>query len=444
MRNLSFILLVIAFSFYSLAGGRKIPEKKADYILLKRGSIVDVMSGKTMVGDILIKNERIETISYDGSISEPKGVITYDLTGKFVIPGLIDGHVHITHGTYKEAVDHLGTALKYGVTGVRDMGGDGRMLTLLKKNMMVGENSGSDIYFSTIIAGPEFFVKDPRPQSVAAGAKAGKVSWQRELEDSTDCRQIVAEAKGMGATAIKIYTEVKGELIKKISDEAKKQGLKIWGHAAIPPSRPHEVIEGGVETISHAGDWLQYELIDKMRDRYSFKSRKEAMAYRKKLMTLPWTISTPKVKKIFDLMKKKNCIMDATLFVYHVGLKRKGGAGKIAEARYKYAMKTVKEAYKYGVKICAGSDHMISPENYRNPINIHKELELLSEAGMSNIDVLRSATIVNAEVVGDEKNTGSISKGKLANIVVLNKDPLKKISNTRDIKYVIKRGKHIL
>ena len=95
-----------------------------------------------------------------------------------------------------------------------------------------------------------------------------------------------------------------------------------------------------------------------------------------------------------------------------------------------------------GAKIGAGSDSMINTED--NTVNIHIELELLTKVGLSNIDAIRAATIVNVEGLGEEKNIGIIEREKLANLVVLNANSLENISNIRDIKLVIKRGKKYL
>ncbi|GEM_PF-1030358 len=415
----------------------------SEYIVLRGATIIDVISGDAKPGSILIKDDIIQEINYTQSLRAPKGAITHDLRGKYIIPGLIDGHVHITHGTFDEAKEHLNIALNNGITGVRDMGGDGRMLSALQRNMLIGEYTGSDIYFGAIIAGPKFFENDPRPQSVALGATAGEEAWQRAITDKTDFKQVVAELKGLGSTAIKIYANVEPELIKKVSDEAKKQGLKVWAHAAIPPSKPSDVINGGADCISHAGDFIQYELIKELKDRYSFKKREEAMEYRKELNSIKWDKNSKKVKEIFKSMVDNNTILDATLFVYTTGLTPKKPQQKVDSSRYKLAIKTTKLAYQAGVKINAGSDHLIDITQYGAKLNLHKELELLSEAGLSNIDIIRSATIINAEVVGAEKSIGSVENGKTANLVVLNSNPLDDISNTTDIKLVIKRGKII-
>ena len=410
----------------------------SSYIVLKNATIIDAVSDTGKKGNILIEGEKIIAIDHTNAKPAPKGATIYDLEGKYIIPGLIDAHVHITHGTYKKAQEHIHTALKNGVTGVRDMGGDGRILTLLKKNTQIGEEVGPDVFFSTIIAGPEFFQNDPRPQSVAKGAKAGEVSWQRAITHDTDFKQVIAEAKGLGATAIKVYLNVDKILFEKMADEAKRQGLKVWAHAAVPPTKPLDITNGGAEVMSHSGSMLQYEFVKgDIRGRHSFENREEALAYRKKLNAIKWDKNTPEVKRLFDAMRKNNSILDATLFVYYFRSEETKNKSK-EELSQVDAFRAVKIAYDMGVKVGAGSDHMISSDG---TINLHKEMELLTIAGLSNIDAIRAATIVNAEGLGEEKNIGTIEKGKLANLVVLNENPLEDITNTKKIKLVIKRGK---
>lgn len=445
MKNTLFTILALFIINYSTAQPNGFPGEEDSYILLKNANIIDVITDTPKQGSILIKNDRIEAINYSEKFTPPAGTIEYDVNGKYIIPGLIDGHVHITHGTLKEAAESLEIALKSGITGVRDMGGDGRMLTLLKRNNQIGEYDGPDVFFSTIIAGPSFFKDDPRPQSVALGARAGEVSWQRAITPDTDFKQIIAEVKGIGATAIKIYANVDKDLMKMVCDEASNQGLEIWAHAAIPPTRPSEVSTAGVKTMSHAGDLIQYELAEELIDRHAFESRKAAQDYREKLKQIKWDNSSPKVKSLLKLMKSNNNILDATLFVYYHGITDpartqyfKDNNIPIDSFRFKTAMEFTKVAYKNGIKIGAGSDSMIAEDH--QTINLHKELELLVEAGLSPIDALRAATIINAEVVGQEKHIGSIEAGKLANLVILDNNPLQDIRNTTSIRYIIKRG----
>lgn len=407
-----------------------------EFLVLKNAFIINMLSNETKEGTIIIKSDKIQHIDYASLHKIPENAEVFDLKGKYIIPGLIDGHVHITHGTFDKAKHHLEEAVKNGITSVRDMGGDGRMLTLLKRNTLIGEDPGPDVFFSSIIAGPEFFVNDKRPQSVALGTKAGEVPWQKAITHNTDLRQAVAELKGLGATAIKVYMNVDKELFKKVADEAKRQEIKVWAHAVVPPTKGIDITNGGADAMSHAGDLVQYEFVEgDLKTKHSFKNRENALAYKEKLENIEWNENNPEVKRLFTAMKNNNSILDATLHVYNKPNREKDLAN---------ALKAVRIAHQMGVKIGAGSDNMITEKKAEEPIlNIHGELKLLTQAGLSNFEALQAATIVNAEIIGEEKNIGTIENGKLANLVVLNANPLDNISNTTDIDFVIKRGKVI-
>ena len=418
-----FILLISIFYFQIVAAENTV-------IVLKDATILDMKSDSGKKGTVFVKGESIEKIIYDAEYEIPKNSITYDLNGAYIIPGLIDNHVHITHGTLKQAQENLNIALLNGVTGVRDMGGDGRMLSLLKRNMQIAENTGPDVFFSTIIAGTKFFENDPRPAQVALGAEAGNVAWQWAISENTNFDEIVLQAKGLGSTAIKLYTDVDKSLMNKVSKAAKKHGLKVWAHASIAPTRPSDVTNAGADVMSHAGDFIQYELAEEIKDRYAFATKKEATDFREKIDNINFDMSNKKVVDLLASMKKNKSSLDATLWVY---------TSKKDSKHLLRAQKATRLAYEYGIMITAGSDNLINHEN--NDINIHTELALLVDAGISNIDALRAATINNAVGLGEENNVGTIEEGKLANLVILNSNPLENITNTRDIHYVLKRGK---
>lgn len=405
-----------------------ISANKSPSILLKNATIIDMISDTGRRGDILIKGDKITRIEYSSQgITNDDASVVYHLDEQFIIPGLIDNHVHITHGSYSDAQNTLALALKHGLTSVRDMGGDGRMLTQLKRAALLGEHMAADVYYSTLIAGQDFFANDPRPASVALGAKAGHVPWQWAISDNTDFDNIIAQSKGSGATAIKIYTDVTPSQLIKVSQAAKKQQLQVWAHASVAPSRPSDVLKAGVNVVSHAGDFIQYELTKEVKDRYTFKDAKKAQAYRTSINSIPIKANDKRVIALLDLMKSHNTILDATLLVYQL----RNDHDALA-----YAQNVTKIAYDHGIKISAGTDHIGDGQH----INIHRELQLLVDAGLSEIDALRAATIVNAEGLGMHNQIGSIEAGKLANLVVLNHNPLSNIGHTRSIHYVIKRG----
>ena len=423
--------LPLTFStFVLLCTGAFAADSNENYILLKNATIIDMVTESGRTGDLLIKQDKIFDISFKDPIKPPKGAVIYDLSGKYIIPGLIDNHVHITHSTYLDAVDEIETALKNGITGVRDMGGDGRMLAQLKRAALIGEIPASDVFFSAIIAGEYFYEKDLRPASVALGANVGNEAWQWTLNDDTDYNNIIAQTKGLGATAIKAYARLELPAFQKTAAEAKRQGLKVWAHASIPPMRPSEIISAGADVISHAGSFIQYEIADDIKDRYDFDTREARNEYRQKLKEIPFSATTPKVKSLLETMKKNETILDATLWLYQL-------EGQPIDLGY--ALKVTKMVHEAGIKIGAGTDGLNHDDG--SVSNIHLELKLLTQAGLTPLDALRAATIVNAIGLGQASQIGSIEVNKLANLVILNADPLENIDNSRSVKTVFKRGK---
>jgi imidazolonepropionase-like amidohydrolase len=426
---MKFLLLTFS-SFVLLCTGAFAADSNENYILLKNATIIDMVTESGRTGDLLIKQDKIFDISFKDPIKPPKGAVIYDLSGKYIIPGLIDNHVHITHSTYLDAVDEIETALKNGITGVRDMGGDGRMLAQLKRAALIGEIPASDVFFSAIIAGDDFYNNDPRPASVALGANVGNEAWQWTLNDDTDYNNIIAQTKGLGATAIKAYARLELPAFQKIVAEAKRQGLKVWAHASIPPMRPSEIIRAGADVISHAGSFIQYEIADDIKDRYDFDTREARNEYRQKLKEIPFSATTPKVKSLLETMKKNETILDATLWLYQL-------EGQPIDLGY--ALKVTKMVHEAGIKIGAGTDGLNHDDG--SVSNIHLELKLLTQAGLTPLDALRAATIVNAIGLGQASQIGSIEVNKLANLVILNADPLENIDNSRSVNTVFKRGK---
>ena len=101
------------------------------------------------------------------------------------------------------------------------------------------------------MAGPQFFV-DPRTHDAARGLVAGQVPWMQAVTAETNLPMAVAEARGTGATALKLYADLSAELVKSITAEAHRQQLLVWAHAAVFPALPNDVVDAGVDVISHA------------------------------------------------------------------------------------------------------------------------------------------------------------------------------------------------
>lgn len=373
---------------------------------------------------IEVEGERIAAIM--PASQAPKTAI--DMHGAYAIPGLINTHVHLAtwpNLPYAEAI--LRRDLYSGITAVRDMAGDVRELAFLKRQARIGDIPAPDIFYASLMAGPEFF-KDPRTvQSTEGGPRPGEAIWMRAITDRTDLPLAIAEAKGTGASAIKIYADLPASLVHAVADEAHRQGLLVWAHAAVFPAKPREVADAGVDAMSHVC-MLGYQVSD------SFPS-----AYHDRAPVDADKLADPRaLDALFADMKERGTILDATLYVYRV-LDRMKDANPPPYCTLALASKLLGEAYRAGVPISAGTD---AESGWKEPFPaLPDEIALLAKAGMTPMDALRAATAVAARAAGEERDMGTLRSGKLANIVFLAKDPLADIANIGTVTLTVKRGK---
>ena len=384
---------------------------------------------------LVIDQDRIQRIVPAQEYQSIQGSREVDLTDHFIIPGLIDGHVH--HATDPDSADNLRQTqqrlrelLKGGVTSVRDMGGDARVLAYLKRQAQLDQIPAPDIYHSVIIGGPEFF-KDPRTVSSAKGHQAGQTHWMRSVTDSSNFEEVILTAKGINATGIKIYAEVSEKQIQKLRAAANKYGMKVWAHSYVGPAKPSEIVNAKVDAISHAPD-LAAEFIPK----YKEWRRKNASVSDQ---IIKRAFESEGYRPLFTSMKQNNVVLDATLTVFEQQKDR----NKNTATRYQLAKELTKQAYQNGVKISAGTDAFSDLSGKDYPM-IHYEMKLLvNDASLTPLAAIKAATLNNAEIIGKEKELGSIEVGKIANLVVLKDNPKDNIQATRKIAHVIKNGQFI-
>ncbi|HMA21232.1 MAG TPA: amidohydrolase family protein, partial [Gemmatimonadaceae bacterium] len=405
----------------------------SDTLALTHATVIDGTGAPPRKGTtILMRDGRIAAVFPDGTQPLPGDAKELDASGKFVIPGLVDAHVHNAtspSGEDKRSLveQRLQNALLGGVVAVRDMGGDARALADLQRAASAGDILSPDIHYSAIIAGPAFF-RDPRVLASSAGYAPGAAPFTRAVTDSSDIRLVVAEARGAGATAVKMYAALDGATASRVAAEAKKQGMRVWAHLALFPARPHEVVEAGVDVVSHAL-LVPWEAATVMPD-YTHRAQPD----------LSVSPDNPAIVKLFAAMHERGTILDPTLWVYHAPA---GAADtSLAKRREQRALDFVRAAHSAGVRIDAGTDHMGADTAGALP-NVHHEMELLVRAGLTPAEAIVAATQTSAIAGGFETDHGTIAVGKLADLVVLTADPLLDIRNTARIAYVVRRGKVI-
>jgi imidazolonepropionase-like amidohydrolase len=369
---------------------------------------------------LVIRGGRIIAELASGSAEPPAGAEVLDLRGRWVIPGLIDTHVHLatdpSAGDRRDlVVQRLRNALHGGVTTVRDMAGDGRALAELARAALVGDIESPAIYYAALFAGPEFFT-DPRVLAVSRGVPPGEAPWARAVGAETDWRQAVAEARGTGATAIKVYAAVSAAVLRPLVREAHRQGLRVWAHATLFPARPSEVVAAGVDVVSHAS-LLAWETAERV----------PGLTERRRVQ--PPGVDDPRIKSLLQNMARRGTILDATLFVM----------GDAPPEIRRWCSEVTRAAWAAGVPISAGTDSIGVDAPGTLP-NIHEELALLVEAGLTPLDAITAATRNGARAIGIEKTRGTLAPGMAADLVVLSADPLADIHHTRDIMLVLRDG----
>ncbi len=375
---------------------------------------------------ILTHGERIAAVFRDGSQPLPAGTIVRALPGKFVIPGLIDAHVHVGSDVSGEdsrvrADRRLCRALLGGITAARDMAGDTRAIASMQRDAKVGDIASPDLYFASLWAGPAFF-SDPRTAQASAGEVPGSLPGMRAIDSTTDLRQAVAEARGTGATAIKLYAALSPELVAAATSEAHRQRLLVWAHASMAQVSPLQMTQAGVDVVSH-GPRVARELPPAVYD----------TLVKDTTLSLRGRFDTPTFDTLFAEMRRRGTIMEPTLFIYMMDGRERLGA---------MAAELTRRANARGVKIVAGTDSLGSGDEGAWTLpNLHEELRLLvREAGLSSADALAASTRNAARAVGAESERGTVEPGKLADFVVLDADPLADIGNTVTVRQVVKRG----
>ena len=386
---------------------------------------------------IAISGDRITDVYPAGSKPGPKNAQVRDLGGRTVIPGLIDAHVHLTGAQpdiahYRE---HLRALLLGGVTGLRDMAGDDRLLQYLAEQANSDEFESPDIFYVALMAGPSFFAEDSRAQDASKGEPLGFAPWMQAITADTDLPLAVAEAKGTGATALKLYANLPASLVAAITAEAHRQGLRVWTHATIFPARPGDAVSAGVDTISHS-PYLVWEASPHVPDDYRMRAHGDFGHVEP---------DAPQILELFDAMKKRGTVLDATLLVFKDEAERHPQGVGTGIMPWSYAV--TKLAHRRGVLVDAGTDDAGLPFTDKGPDlhalpTVHQEMALLVEhCGFTPVQAIEAATQVGAMALGQSAQRGTITPGKLADLVVLDADPSRDIRNTTHIDFVVKNGR---
>ena len=384
---------------------------------------------------VLVRDRRVAEVFAAGAKQLPPGTAVVDGTGRYLIPGLIDAHIHL--GTMPnrprnvtEAI--LANAFMGGVTAARDMGGQTATVVPLAARAAEDTTPWPRVYYSALLAGPGTWFEGARGRFMAEGGAAGSTPLVRLIADTTDVRAAVAAARRAGASGLKLYNTIPLARVRELAREAHRQGLRVWSHLAVDPARPSELVEAGVDVVSHADQFvaevLPYPPGGVMVE--DFRAARHQAFQRT-------SSRTPAMQRVLAEMRRRGTMLDPTLFVMTPSPDSTGRVPERAAALYRFATDMVRAAHAAGVPIVAGTDALGG-----STPNIHVELQLLVDsAGLTPPEALRAATANAAVALGVADSLGTVAVGKLADLVLLRADPLADIANTQTVVGVMKAGR---
>ena len=358
--------------------------------------------------------------------SAPRDAIVINLGGGYVIPGLIDAHVHLSTAPDRpNAEAELHRLLYAGVTAVRDMAGDARALASLARDSRLGEIVAPDVYYSAVMAGRSF-MSDPRPQAATVGETAGDVPWMQAITPETDVVTAVARAKGTYATGVKIYANLAVADVAGITAEAHRQGMQVWAHSMVFPARPLEVVESGVDVISHAC-YLAWEAMADVPAVYDHNVVPQYGAF---------DAESQVFTELFDAMRARGTLMDATLATY---TRSAADRSRDAQCDPAFAGALVRRASREGIPIVAGSDFTTPPDDPFPALYLELEA-LVNTGGLTPMQAIVAATSAAAKAIGIEATAGTLAHGRPVDFVFLRENPLEDITALRSVDAVWKNA----
>jgi imidazolonepropionase-like amidohydrolase len=397
-------------------------------VVIRGVTVVDVVAGRLLPDrTVTVAGDRIASVTRSTSSPLPPGARVVDGAGGFLIPGLWDMHGHALWS--EEAMrTFLPLYVAHGVTGVRDMGG--RLPVLASYRAAV---DGDDPPWPRVIAAGE----------VLDGPEPVQADISIPVPDAASAAEAVRHLARSGADFVKVYTLLSREAWLATIAEADRLGLVVAGHVPGDVS-PEEAARAGQRSIEHLRDEIEPFCA---RDAAEECARLARVFREERTWQVP-TLVALRAKSHFD---DPALATDARLRYLPADLREEWlawqrarterGPDHAASKRARFADELWLTGFlaREGVPLLAGTDAGVA---FCHPgSGLHDELELLVEAGLTPLDALRAATLGPAGYLDARATMGSIEVGRLADLVLLRRNPLVDVGATREIEGVVLRGR---
>ncbi len=381
-------------------------------IVIRGGDLFDAEAGVMRPAQtIVIRGDRVVAVGAADAVQIPVGATVIDAAGKTVMPGLWDMHGHIqvaSQGT-------LGiTQLANGLTTVRDLAADVDVATSLRDREAQGKLAS--------------------PRAILGGFIEGALAWagpsEAVVRTEEEARQWVERYASLGYKQIKLYNVVHPDMVPTIAAEARKHGLRLSGH--IPRGLTIEAaVALGYDEIQHAAFFFSNFFQDSL-----YLPRMRAYSQVATAVAPTFDVNSAGMTRLLEFLKARGTAVDGTFNLWIGGGGATVGAGgstdqQRADSAY---LTLIRRLHAHGIPLIAGTDNSAGT-------TFRRELEMYERAGIPAPKVLQIATIDAARHMKDERDHGSVSVGKVADIIIVNGRPADRIGDLARIETVIRGGR---
>lgn len=397
-------------------------------LVLEGGILIDGTGNPPVTnGIVVIRGNRIEAVGINGQLAIPSEATVISLEGKTILPGFIDTHLHLRD--YQVPM-----FLPYGITTLGDIHNNTAWSIAQREALADGR-----------INGPRLFVSGAR-----LTGPTSSTSNEGRVETVEDARAYVRRIVQQGVDQIKVDLTITNEQLGAVLEEASAAGVQVLGHT----QDIREAAEMGMKHMEHMDTMARSLLKQEGRDPRPSDTTSEAAVnpqlfpplieylveqevYINPTLVLLWSGSTQRwhdwTPLIADLVEDPNLafIPDETRDAWLREPGVRAGYANVVTFLYQYSQA--------GGKILAATDTGCCSQIVPG-LSLHQEMQLLADMGIPPMKVIQGATLWAAEVIGQQQDLGSIEPGKLADITIIEGNPLSNIETTRNVSMVIKGG----
>ena len=425
----------------------------------QRPAPLSLEGGRILIGDgraidngiVVIDNGRITRVGRAGEVQRPAGATRVDVTGKTLIPALIDAHMHIGYEntqswtarnyTRENVIDTLERESYYGVGAVFSAGTDPvELAQSIQRDQASGKVAGAKFVFAAGAGPPGAGPNGNLLKELAIFPQ----SPVHAITGDADARQVVRTVKAQGIPIIKVWVTDRGgtqvktkpEAYRPLIDEAHKNGIRVFAHATDGLEDAKDLARAGLDGYIHGVLEADAEFAAMAKKNDAFVTPAQGLGLRG---------SIPGLAPYFEDPFFQEAVPPSTIERYRkqqAALKPPVPDALTIDQRYARAGRMIKVLQTGGVRIAIGTDSGATPD-YPPGYPVHREMDIYVKSGMTPEQVLVAATKSGAEALGLAKDMGTLEAGKLANIVVLDADPRTDILNTRRISRVYLQGKEV-